>query len=427
MPEKSVIERRDEVLVRVRNYCREATGSEIASIWFMEGPNMVLRPKFSSDGKGFPMPLTARAIVSYIARTGQFIITDDVREEPRDNQGILYNLESEKTTGTKIRQLMGVPIITDNGQTLGVIQAMNNPAGYNELDVAILQSLARFTAKCIYDAENHGRVDEPDSALEEIIGMTKEVSRAAKLQKEMMPKVPQLENFETSVLYLPCGKLGGDWYYAKKPKTSLNLLVGDGEGHGTKASLIANTCLSTVRTLFSLSQFGKPEEMASLFQALNSILVESHQEGSDDGCRGTAAYTIVLPNGQTYSLNAGHDNPILLNCKGDCREVQVAGSPILGALDTETFSAMSEPPSQFILDKGDTLVVHTDGITDLRNPKGEMYRRERLMDFMSSRIKINPDSTPDELTYALRKELRIFSGARFQRDDDITAVIGRQK
>ncbi len=66
------------------------------------------------------------------------------------------------------------------------------------------------------------------------------------------------------------------------------------------------------------------------------------------------------------------------------------------------------------LKKGDELFVFTDGITEARNVKGELYSEERLMKFLQ---KLDPDQDTIE---QIKKELAQYTGGEF--DDDVSVI-----
>jgi sigma-B regulation protein RsbU (phosphoserine phosphatase) len=67
---------------------------------------------------------------------------------------------------------------------------------------------------------------------------------------------------------------------------------------------------------------------------------------------------------------------------------------------------------------GDKLVVHTDGLTECVNEKGEQFGKARLEKFILDSL----DSDPDETTAGILKEVHIYSEGR-QQSDDITLVV----
>jgi len=425
-----------EVCETTRNYCQTATGSPVASIWFYEpsesGKGILhLKKELSADGQEIIVGLDERAIVAHTYRTGEFVVSSNVREEPRDEKGPIYRVKTENDTQVQISTLMSVPIITSDKEgkeiKIGVFQAANNPTGYNEIDIAILQTLAATVADNFIRKKSGLEIKEPLHEQGSIIRLVEDLRRASAIQQGMMAKMPKIKNLEFAVDYLPCAGLGGDWYYGKEVNENLHLIIGDGEGHGIEAAMIANTSLATIRTIFAMSKFTNKIEMQNVLKNLNQSLTDlSPAVSSKETLNTTLAYTIFTKDGTCYSLNAAHSNPLIISPEGNIEEKEVTVTMPLGPFDEEMFAQSLNEPTQFQLKKGDTWFAYTDGLTDLNNADNEMYGKERLIDFLSKTYKINPEILPKDLAQILKKELRKFSGARYQRNDDITFAVLRR-
>jgi sigma-B regulation protein RsbU (phosphoserine phosphatase) len=116
----------------------------------------------------------------------------------------------------------------------------------------------------------------------------------------------------------------------------------------------------------------------------------------------------------TYA-NAGHPAPLLKRVKdGSMQALDAAGSYPLGIDQNETFN---EAAAQ--LERGDTVLLYSDGITEARNDRGEMFEQERLC-----RIVREPSGAPVELIERLVAGVRAHRGAQAALDDE-TLVAAR--
>lgn len=97
---------------------------------------------FIVDGGKMPPTLPANAgIVGACFRTREGIICNDAYNDPRFNR----NVDNE--TGFKTISLLAVPIIAQNGNTLGVVEMVNKIHGaFREKDQKLLQSIATFAS-----------------------------------------------------------------------------------------------------------------------------------------------------------------------------------------------------------------------------------------------------------------------------------------
>ena len=73
-------------------------------------------------------------------------------------------------------------------------------------------------------------------------------------------------------------------------------------------------------------------------------------------------------------ISAGH-NPAYLfrSTTGKIEELE-SNASVLGLFDTASYES-----GAFRLDKGDILVVYSDGLTDAQDPREEMFGEERLL------------------------------------------------
>jgi len=126
----------------------------------------------------------------------------------------------------------------------------------------------------------------------------------------------------------------------------------------------------------------------------------------------TVFYAIVDPvlRSLTYA-SAGHDPPFLRRASGSVERLALGGL-IMGVFEELSFS-----DETLKLESGDTLVAHTDGLTDTVNHQDEAYGHTRLADAINRA----PCAAQEILAHILR-DLRAFAGPVPQ-PDDITLLI----
>ena len=128
----------------------------------------------------------------------------------------------------------------------------------------------------------------------------------------------------------------------------------------------------------------------------------------------------IFINPSTYGvtiINAGHP-PVLLHSQKKNQVVELgveqAGLP-LGLYDRPYEKA------QLSLEPGDTLILYSDGITEARNPEGNFYNLERLINTISKAA----ESAADKGKRIL-EDVSLFSSGRSQTDDITLICIRRQ-
>ncbi|MFI5184573.1 MAG: PP2C family protein-serine/threonine phosphatase, partial [Vicinamibacteria bacterium] len=73
-----------------------------------------------------------------------------------------------------------------------------------------------------------------------------------------------------------------------------------------------------------------------------------------------------------HYVNAGHDYPFLLRADGDVRDL-IDGGTVLGLVEDSLYQQ-----GQVGLERGDSVVFYSDGVTDRTNALGEAYGAARL-------------------------------------------------
>src|SRR5262249_46567521 len=77
-------------------------------------------------------------------------------------------------------------------------------------------------------------------------------------------------------------------------------------------------------------------------------------------------------------VNAGHTPPIFIGADGEVTRL------VDGDLPVGMFSGATFEERQVKVPRGCAIVVYTDGVSDTRNPNGEEFGEERIMQCLSS-------------------------------------------
>jgi hypothetical protein len=117
--------------------------------------------------------------------------------------------------------------------------------------------------------------------------------------------------------------------------------------------------------------------------------------------------------GRMEWCNAGHNPPFLFRA-GDRSVLPLERTGrILGILPGEPCG----PGEPVKMEKGDALLLYTDGVTEARGAGGELFGPERL----ESALKGTADQEPEAILDGVRASVRAFTGGA-RHDDDITLV-----
>ena len=114
--------------------------------------------------------------------------------------------------------------------------------------------------------------------------------------------------------------------------------------------------------------------------------------------------------GRIEFANAGHNLPYLRGADG-VTELRATGMPLglMPGMNYEESSALMNP--------GDTLLLHSDGLAEAHDGKREMFGFPRLAEIASRPL------SGDRLIDACMSELERFTGPGVEQEDDITLVV----
>jgi phosphoserine phosphatase RsbU/P len=112
--------------------------------------------------------------------------------------------------------------------------------------------------------------------------------------------------------------------------------------------------------------------------------------------------------------SAGHVSGYLLRYSGDIGAVLASTTPPLGLFPDQQFCAGPAVPLQ----RGDTVVLLTDGITESSNVDGAEFGTEGALGF----IRDGRQSTAAELVQGLCLAARTFTGGAPQLDDIMSVI-----
>ncbi len=233
----------------------------------------------------------------------------------------------------------------------------------------------------------------------------RENNLALNIQKSLLPQyIPAVSNFRILTLWEPAQNVSGDYYdFINLSWKNLGICLADVCGHGIPAALLMSNIQATFRIVASHDH--SPGEVCT---HLNTVMLNySTQEKYTSFFYGIMD---IEKKEFTYS-NAGHPPPIIIHNSGEITRLSAGG--ILLGIDSD---ALYEEETVQI-EKGDILLLYTDGIIETRNPLGEEFGEKRFIEI----IQKDKNHSEDYLQKGLLKSLTDFSNGNI--DDDITLII----
>ena len=186
---------------------------------------------------------------------------------------------------------------------------------------------------------------------------------AATLQAALLPPaLPDIPGIDIAVRYWPAGaavEVGGDFYDVfPLDDGRWAVVIGDVCGTGPNGAAVTGIARHTIRAAARHGQ-----DHSGVLEWLNDALLHSNR-----GLFCTACYaTLDRQNDGTWLLttvSGGHPLPVVVRKDGRSEAIGQYGT-LLGSFET-----IRNHPMQTTVAAGDTLMLFTDGITDVAPPHG---------------------------------------------------------
>jgi sigma-B regulation protein RsbU (phosphoserine phosphatase) len=242
--------------------------------------------------------------------------------------------------------------------------------------------------------------------------LERDLDLAFQVQRGLLPKPGIADHGWTLAYhYEPAGPVSGDYCdWIAGANGDSHFFVGDVTGKGVAASMLMAQLHAIFRSLAATT----PSPCQLLTNA-NRIFCE----GTLSSYFATVVGGRVGANGQVEISNAGHCLPLHVGGRGRSpaiTSIQSTGLPLGIFSDTEYSS------QTLTLEKGDSLVLYSDGLTEAFNQSREQYGTPRL----SSLLQQQSARAPQDLLAATLEDLKKFR-AGAPRSDDLTIMIIRRE
>jgi serine phosphatase RsbU (regulator of sigma subunit) len=203
--------------------------------------------------------------------------------------------------------------------------------------------------------------------LEERKNSERELALAQETQESLLPRIlPQFENFSILAFNSPTRYVGGDFYdFLQLPSGEWVGVLADVSGKGISAALLSSMVLGALSM-----EFHSGTEPREVLNRVNQLLCEKSLPFQFV----TLFLFLLSPHGLGQFISAGHNPAYLYRSATGTIDELVSDAFVLGMFDFASYQSRT-----FRLDKGDILVVYSDGLPDAENRREEMFGKERLL------------------------------------------------
>lgn len=302
-----------------------------------------------------------------------------------------------------IRSAICVPL-WNNREIIGVLYADRTALleQFTEDDLRLLTLLANLAAVKIQGALDLERLFESER-------MKKELSQAAQIQKDLLPRQnPVCGKFSIAGTNIPAEQVGGDYYdFISIDPGRLGIIIADVSGKGISAALL----MASLRAALHVEI--RPEiKINDMAGRLNDFV---HQSAAVNRFITFFFCELDLTTGGLKYINAGHNPPLLVRRGGEIGRLEPGGF-CLGMFPSVVYEAR-----EVCLEVGDAVVLFTDGVTDSRDTENREFGEDRLIEA----VRKNIDRPSEEIIDRVRAELEDFSKGTPPFDDMTLVVMKR--
>jgi serine phosphatase RsbU (regulator of sigma subunit)/putative methionine-R-sulfoxide reductase with GAF domain len=319
---------------------------------------------------------------------------------------------------TRIHSYMAVPIVL-NQKLIGMITlGREEPGFYTDGQAGLAMAFAAQAATAIENA----RLWEQEKLFRKALERELEIGR--EIQSGFLPEaLPQVEGWEIAASLRSAREVAGDFYDAfELPGGKIGLVIADVCDKGVGAALFMTLFRSLIRITSNQEHFehnGNSNASLSIAKRLkhsmiltNNYIAETHR---DSGMFATVFFGILDPQeGTLMYINGGHEPPLIAQ-SGSLRETLRKTGPAVGAVRSGHFEVHTAQ-----LNPGEMFFAFTDGAPDAKDPRGEFFGRDRLLDI----VRGHPGSA-QELIKLTEEELHRYMDSATQ-FDDITLLAVRR-
>jgi len=234
-----------------------------------------------------------------------------------------------------------------------------------------------------------------------------ELDIASAIQMSMLPKeLAQNKNISLHALLHPAKAVGGDFYdFFYIDDEHLCFVIADVSGKGVPAAMFMAVTMSYLRAYSSVGL-----SALELIVKLNNTIASNN----DANMFVTLFLAILdLKSGELNYVNAGHNEPYLMNDNEEYKRIKTAGNPVIGA-----FEGLHYKDEKIFLDVNSKLFLYTDGVTEAFSKEDEAFGDKRLSDLLwASKTK-----SAEETLATIENSLKIFAQG-CEQSDDITMLL----
>lgn len=331
--------------------------------------------------------------------------------------------------------ILAVPLMIDS-EVFGAMTIYAAEAdAFGEQEIELLTELVSDLAFGIATLRTRAERDNAEQQLRSlnaqlehrVLARTAELQQAREREFDIGCRIQQtllldqppasISGLRIAALTIPSQRIDGDFYIFIEPREGcVDVIVGDVMGKGIPAALLGAATKShflkafgQLSPLYPTDQLPEPERVVTLAHA------EIGRQLIDLESFVTLCYARIDARMRSLELvDCGHTGIIMRRGRTGRTEVVHGDNLPLGVRVDEVYKQLSVG-----CESGDILLFFSDGVTEARNPAGELFGIERLRDCVQDYWQLDPFA----IVETIRQAVVSFCGSDRLNDDLTTVVI----
>ncbi len=292
------------------------------------------------------------------------------------------------------------PLSVATNRLMTFVKETGDIGGVDSLNEIKLVSESLNTLKSGYEKFKIKQSEEEKKNQRQMMDLLQAAEIQRSLIKTDFSIFEQIKEIDLFAIYKPVQVVSGDLFdFFFDNNDNLIFTMGDVSGKGVPAAFFMSIAQPIIRNSAKLFEAGK------IMQDINDKLftINKHQFFLT-----LFLGVLNLKTGKLNYCNAAHTPSYILKASGEINQLdQMHGLP-LGLYSGKTYNN-----AEIKLEKGDSIFLYTDGVTDMRDENGVHFGNERLIDNLYNLI----GEQPKELVLRIEKSVETFRGESAQTDD----------
>lgn len=287
----------------------------------------------------------------------------------------------------------------------GAFDFVNKPIDFTDLEATVQKTLNEIES-----------LKKAESNRLKLQSVQRELQIGQTIQKSFLPTyIPQRDGWQIAKVFTPAKEVAGDFFdvYELPSPEKIGFVVADVCGKGVGPALFMTLIRSLMRAFGEFGSFTQKEAEHTISLTHNYV-IKNHEAANMFAT--VFIGTLNTETGKVEYVNCGHNPPYVLRDNKIIAELEKT-DPVVGLFPNDEFHT-----NEITLEKGDSLFLFTDGVTDIINPESELYGEDRLKLFLEKDI-----VTAEDTLAELNKELYAHMKTADQFDDITMMLIKRDK